>query len=91
MTWAVLAVAAAALFAALAVPILLHAFRRSVGTGVMVLFIPGYVLLYAFRQFEHPRRHLIVPGFLGALVLVGLFVGLAAPGLAPPPPGSLAP
>ena len=58
----------------LAVPILVHAFRRSVGTGVMVLCIPGYVFVYAFTQFTHPRRHWLLPAFLGA-GLASVFLG----------------
>ena len=38
----------------------------------MVTFIPGYVMVYAFSQFEHRRRHWIVPGLLGALALAGV-------------------
>lgn len=46
-----------------------HAFNRSLGTGVMVLLIPIYNLVYAFTQFEHPRRGLILSGAVGGLVL----------------------
>ncbi len=71
--------------------LLLHAFRRSVGTGVMVLLIPCYVLFYAFSQFEHPRKGLIVAGFVASTVLSAVFLGLGAHGLSamsaytPPP------
>ena len=72
--------------------LLIHAFRRSVGTGVMVLLIPCYVLFYAFSQFEHPRKGLIVAGFMASTVLAAVFLGLGAHGLAElsshaPPPG----
>ncbi len=49
--------------------IILHAFRRSVGTGVMVLFVPCFIFYYAFAQFEHPRKGLLVAGFIGGMVL----------------------
>lgn len=49
--------------------ILVHAFRRSVGTGVMVLLIPGFIAFYAFAQFEHRHKGLIVATWLGAFVL----------------------
>ncbi|ADO75650.1 hypothetical protein [Stigmatella aurantiaca] len=75
----------AALFALVtlvcAVFLLLHAFRRSVGTGMMVLLIPFYVLFYAFSQFEHPRKNLILAGFFGCSVLAAVFLGLGAHGL----------
>lgn len=48
--------------------ILAHAFRRSVGTGVIVLFIPFYVLPYAFRQFEHPKKGAVVVLWLGGVL-----------------------
>ncbi|QSQ20856.1 hypothetical protein JY651_37360 [Pyxidicoccus parkwayensis] len=75
-----------------AVILLIHAFRRSVGTGVMVLLIPCYVLFYAFSQFEHPRKGLIVAGFMACTVLAAVFLGLGAHGLSElsshvPPPG----
>ena len=75
-----------------AVILVTHAFRRSVGTGVMVLLIPCYVLVYAFSQFEHPRKNLIVAGFLASTVLTAVFLGMGAHGLVDaaartPPPG----
>jgi hypothetical protein len=72
--------------------LLVHAFRRSVGTGVMVLLIPCYLLFYAFSQFEHPRKNLIVAGFMASTLLAAVFLGVGAHGLASlaartPPPG----
>lgn len=75
----------AALFALVALVcaafLLVHAFRRSVGTGVMVLLIPCYVLLYAFSQFEHPRKGLILAGFFGGSLLAAVFLALGAQAL----------
>lgn len=61
--------------------LLVHAFRRSVGTGMMVLLIPFYILFYAFSQFEHPRKNLILAGFFGCSLLAAVFLGLGAHGL----------
>ena len=61
--------------------LLVHAFRRSVGTGMMVLLIPCYMPFYAFSQFEHPRKNLILAGFFGCSVLAAVFLGLGAHGL----------
>ncbi|MBU8895824.1 hypothetical protein KRR26_09420 [Corallococcus sp. M34] len=76
----------AILFAVLALVcaafLLMHAFRRSVGTGMMVLLIPFYVLFYAFSQFEHPRKNLIVTGFMACSVLAAVFLGLGGHGVA---------
>ncbi|HLM42987.1 MAG TPA: hypothetical protein VK458_03915 [Myxococcaceae bacterium] len=74
-----------------AVFLLVHAFRRSLGTGMMVLLVPCYLPVYAFSQFEHPRKNLIVAGFFGGSVLAGVFLGLGAHALEqvmlrPPPP-----
>jgi translocator protein len=49
--------------------VLAHAFRRSLGTGFMVLAIPVYNLYYAFSQFEHPFKGLVLAGYLGCLSL----------------------
>lgn len=48
--------------------ILVHAFQRSVGTGFMVLCLPLYTLYYAFSQFEHRRKGLVLAGWMGAFV-----------------------
>lgn len=71
--------------------VLVHAFRRSLGTGMMVLLVPFYVLVYAFSQFEHPRKNLILAGFFGSSLLAGVFLGMGAHALEqvsfqPPPP-----
>ena len=60
-----------------AIFIYIHAFQRSVGTGFMVLCIPCYIFYYAFSQFEHPRKGLIVGGLFAAF---GLYVVLSSIG-----------
>lgn len=57
--------------------ILIHAFRRSVGTGFMVLCIPCYLLYYAFSQFEHGKKSLIITGLVGGLALAGAMRAMA--------------
>jgi hypothetical protein len=57
--------------------VLVHAFRRSVGTGVMVLCVPVYNVYYAFSQFEHRRKGAVLFGYLGCLVL-GCFLQAVA-------------
>jgi translocator protein len=49
--------------------VLKHAFGRSLGTGFIVLCVPWYNLYYSFSQFEHPRKGLILAGYLGLLPL----------------------
>jgi len=67
----VLGLVFSALGLACAAMVLIHAFRRSVGTGFMVLCIPCYILYYAFSQFEHGRKSLIIAGLVGGLTLAG--------------------
>jgi benzodiazapine receptor len=68
--------------------VLRHAFQRSLGTGVMVLCIPFYQVVYGFSQFEHRRKGPILAGWMGGLVLgivlrlLGLVMGASA-GLLP--------
>ncbi|AKQ69606.1 hypothetical protein A176_006518 [Myxococcus hansupus] len=65
-----------------AATLLVHAFQRSVGTGMMVLLIPCYMPFYAFSQFEHRRKGLIVAGFMSCTVLAAVFLGLGLHGVA---------
>ncbi len=58
--------------------IFVHAFQRSVGTGFMVLCIPCYILYYAFSQFEHQRKNLIIAALAGGLVLAGALRAVGA-------------
>lgn len=62
----------AVLSLACAIPILIHAFRRSVGTGLMVLLIPCFIAFYAFVQFEHRRKGVLVATWIAAFVLAAL-------------------
>jgi translocator protein len=78
MILSVVAVALTALGFACSLFVIVHAFRRSLGTGCMVLFVPCYVVYYAFTQFEHPRKGPIVSGFLGCLILGGVLQSIAA-------------
>lgn len=57
--------------------VVLHAFDRSVGTGVMVLFIPLYGVVYAFSQFEHPKKAALLFATLAASMLGSVAAALA--------------
>jgi hypothetical protein len=70
-----------ALAVACFVPVLLHAFRRSLGTGFMVLCLPVYTPYYAFSQFEHRYKGALVAGWLGGLGL-GVVLFTVGQGLA---------
>lgn len=77
------------LAAACLVPVLVFAFRRSVGTGFMVLCLPVYTLYFAFGQFEHRFKGALLAGAVGGFVLGVTLraVGLALGAAALPPPG----
>lgn len=55
--------------------IIFHAFGRSVGTGFLVLLVPVYVLYYAFSQFEHAQKGLIVGIFVGCGGMAAMMYG----------------
>jgi len=67
-------------------PVLVFAFRRSVGTGFMVLCLPVYTLYFAFGQFEHRFKGALLAGAVGGFVLgvvlraTGLVLGAASVG-----------
>jgi translocator protein len=48
--------------------ILIHAFQQSVGKGFMVLCIPCYIIYYMANEFEHPKKQLIVTGWVLGVV-----------------------
>jgi translocator protein len=48
--------------------IAVHAFRAGIGRGFLVVFLPLYIVYYAVRWFEHPRRTLVLALFLGGTV-----------------------
>jgi translocator protein len=62
------------------IPVLLHAFGRSLGTGFMVLCIPVYPLVYGFTQFEHPKKGFLLAGWIGLFVL-GVVLRIAGPAI----------
>lgn len=66
-----------------AIIILIHAFQDEVLQGILCLCLPFYVLYYAFAKFEHPKKGLIIAGWLGLGILGGIIqaaAGAAAAG-----------
>jgi translocator protein len=62
--------------ALLSLPILAFAFRRSLGTGLMVLLIPFYVFLFATKHFEHPRKVALVCSWFACLGLAAVLLAV---------------
>lgn len=56
--------------------IIVDAFKKSVGTGFLVLCVPCYILYYMFTQFEHEQKTLIIAGSLGGGILSNVFQAL---------------
>jgi translocator protein len=73
----IIAIALTAVGFGCSVLVIIHAFRRSLGTGFMVLCVPCYAVYYAFTQFEHPRKGAIVSGYVGCLSLGGVLQSVA--------------
>lgn len=86
MPTALLAIVFAVLALVCSARVLIHAFGRSVGTGVIVLLVPAYLPVYAFNQFEHAKKGWIVAGMLGFGVLAAVFGALAMQQSVPPLP-----
>lgn len=61
--------------------ILIHAFKESVGQGLLCLCVPFYVLYYAFVRFQHEKKNLILAVWLGSLI-VGAALNVVAAGAA---------
>lgn len=58
--------------------ILIHAFKASIGQGLLCLCIPFYILYYAFARFQHEKKNLILIVWLVCGVLGSLLYGSAA-------------
>ena len=62
----------------LTLPILRHAFARSLGTGLMVLLVPAYVAYFAVGQFEHPRKAWLVSAWFACVGVAAVCLGIHA-------------
>jgi len=59
--------------------ILIDAFKKEVIKGVLCLCIPFYILYYAFAQFEHEKKGMIIGVWLlGSIVGFACQLGAAA-------------
>jgi hypothetical protein len=59
-----------------AIIILIHAFKASIGQGLLSLCIPFYILYYAFARFEHPKKNMIIGVWLTSAVLGGVLFAM---------------
>ncbi len=60
--------------------IVVDAFRRSWGRGLLAMAVPFYVVYYAFAEYRRPRGWAVVLLFVGGLALGGLTCQWAAMG-----------
>ncbi len=49
--------------------ILVDAFKKEVVKGILCLCVPLYILFYAFTQFEHEKKGMIIGGWLGGTIV----------------------
>ena len=57
--------------------ILIHAFTKGgVLQGFLSLCIPFYIIYYALAKFEHPKKNMIVIGYLAGGVLAGVLLSM---------------
>jgi hypothetical protein len=55
--------------------ILVHAFTKAGALqGILAFCIWPYTIYYAFAKFEHPKKNLILLGYLAGGVLAGFFL-----------------
>ncbi|MBI2897637.1 MAG: hypothetical protein HYY06_29025 [Deltaproteobacteria bacterium] len=52
--------------------LLINAFKTDTTQGILCLCVPFYALYWAFAKFTHPKKGLIIAGWLGAAVLAGI-------------------
>ena len=64
------------MFACLVI-VLIHAFKTSVGQALLCMFVPLYILYYAFARFEHQKKNLILGILLGCWALT-FIVGVSS-------------
>lgn len=55
--------------------LLIHAFKESIGQGLLSLFVPFYIFYYGFAKYQSPKKGLVLGGWLGSIAVgMGLFV-----------------
>lgn len=57
---------------------LIAAFKRSVGTGFLSLCVPFWIYFFAFKQYQSPKKKVVISIWLAAHVLYIIGVVLAA-------------
>lgn len=81
------------------VMILIHAFKADTMQGILCLCVPCYIFYYAFAQFEHEKKGIILGVWIASIFLSGTCTGIGQmlvmqdamgdmmnqPGFTPPP------
>ncbi len=55
----------------MSIVVLVAAFKKSVGQGLLSLFVPLYILYFAFTQYASPKKKLILGTWIGGAVVGG--------------------
>jgi hypothetical protein len=58
--------------------IIINAFKTDTTQGILCLCVPIYILYWVFAKFTHPKKGLIVGGFLGGYILGAILYGVSA-------------
>src|SRR5688500_3362741 len=58
--------------------IIIHAVKTDTTQGILCLCVPFYILYWAFAKFTHPKKTMIIAGFLGGYVLGAVLYGVSA-------------
>ena len=63
-----------------AIIILIHAFKNGGALqGILCLCVPFYILYYMFAKFEHPKKNLIIGGYLGGCIIGAVLMVMSKP------------
>lgn len=62
-----------------AIFILIEAFKSAVWKGIVGLFCGLYLLYFAFTEFQHEKKGMIIAGWLVAGILGGVLINMGAP------------
>lgn len=58
--------------------IIINAFKTDTTQGILCLCVPFYILYWGFAKFTHPKKGMIMGGFLGGYILGAILYGVSA-------------
>ena len=60
--------------------LLINAFKQGIGPGIMCMFVPFYMLYFAFAKYTSPKKGLVLGGWLGGSIVgaIVLTIGMVS-------------